>query len=31
MALYQGYGGSKIQGNISGGSGVAKNGFTMKR
>ena len=30
MALYQGYDGGKINVNISGGSGVDKNGFTMK-
>jgi hypothetical protein len=30
MALYQGYAGGKINVNISGGSGVDKNGFTMK-
>ena len=30
MALYQGYDGGNINVNISGGSGVDKNGFTMK-
>ena len=30
MALYQGYDGGKINVNISGGSGVDKNGFTLK-
>jgi hypothetical protein len=30
MALYQRYDGGKINVNISGGSGVDKNGFTMK-